>query len=41
MMIQRRKIFKIPHTSIKVAEYTWFLFDYLHKKCINHKVQHV
>jgi hypothetical protein len=26
---------------IKVAEYTWFLFKYVYKKCINHKVQHV
>jgi hypothetical protein len=27
--------------TVKVAEYTWFLFEYLYKKCINHKVQHV
>jgi hypothetical protein len=27
--------------AFKVAEYTWFLFDYLYKKCINHKIQHV
>jgi hypothetical protein len=26
---------------LKVAEYTCFLFDYLYKKCTNHKVQHV
>jgi Leucine-rich repeat (LRR) protein len=33
----------IPNNNslFKVAEYTWLLFDYLYKKCINHKAQHV
>jgi hypothetical protein len=36
-----KKNFPCINFEIKVAEYTWFLFDYLYKKCINHKVQHV